>query len=210
MTRNTLSIALVLVILLASGCRHRPTPAPPPPSSTIILLPNDDGSSSGSLTVSNAGGTQQLTDAYSSVKVSRANTAPSAPVRVDPSEVQRLFGETLALMPAAEARFNLYFESGGTVLTAESAAELPRIIEAYRARRSTDVTIIGHTDTVGESQTNYQLGLQRAGQISQDLQAQGVKGSDIFIESHGESDLLVPTPDKVEEPRNRRVEVIVR
>ena len=210
MTRNLLPIALLVPVLLAGGCRHRPIAAPPPPSSVIILLPNDDGSSSGSLIVSNTSGSQQLTQAYSAVKVNRTDTPPSTPAPVDPSEVQRLFGETLALMPAPEAQFNLYFETGGTALTAESAAELPKIIEAYHQRRSTDVTIIGHTDTVGDSQTNYQLGLQRAQQIKQAIQAQGANGSHIFIESHGENDLLVPTPDNVAEPRNRRVEVIVR
>jgi len=32
----------------------------------------------------------------------------------------------------------------------------------------------------------------------------------ITIESHGEKNPLVPTPDDTEEPRNRRVEVTVR
>lgn len=209
MTRFVLPIVLVLVLQLSGGCRHR-IPPPPAPQNIIILLPDDDGTSSGSLVVSNTAGSQQLTEAYSAVKVSRPDSPPSAPVRVDPSEVQRLFGDTLSLIPAPEIRFNLYFESGGTLLTKESAAELPKIIEAYHLRKSIDVTIIGHTDTVGDSQRNYQLGLQRAEQISQDLQARGVSAAHIFTESHGESDLLVPTSDNVEELRNRRVEVIVR
>ncbi len=175
----------------------------------VILLPNEDGKPA-SLSVTNSAGTQQLTEPYAGVKVNRADAAPGAPTRVDPKEVERLFGDTLALIPPAEARFVLYFESGGTVLTAESTAELPKILEAYRARQSTDVTIIGHTDTVGDSQANYELGLDRAQQISKRIQAQGVDPAHIFIESHGETDLLVPTPDNVEEPRNRRVEVIVR
>ncbi len=208
--KNILAIALVPAVLLAGGCAHRRIAAPPPPSNVIILLPNDDGSSSGSLTVSNTAGTQQLTQAYSAVKVSRVDAAPSTPAPMDPGEVQRLFGQTLALMPQPEARFTLYFDSGGTVLTAESAAELPQIIEAYRQRRSTDVTIIGHADTVGDSESNYRLGLQRAEQIRQEIQARGVDGAHIFTESHGEKDPLVPTRDGIDEPRNRRVEVIVR
>jgi len=208
MIRSFLPFAIVLLLMVAGGCRHRPAPAPP--QNVIILLPNEDGSSSGSLVVFNHAGSQQLTNAYSKVKVTHADTPPSTPVQVDPAEIQRLFGETLALLPQAEVRFNLYFEFGGTVLTRDSQAELPRILEAYRRRKSTDVTIIGHTDTVGDSQTNYQLGLQRAEQISHEMLAQGVRAADVFIESHGKNDLLVPTLDNVEEPRNRRVEVIVR
>jgi outer membrane protein OmpA-like peptidoglycan-associated protein len=203
-------LALLLLLMLAVGCRHRPAPTPPVAQSVIILLPNDQGRPTGSLVVSNAAGSQQLADPYSAVKVGRAGSAPSAPVPVDAAEVQRLFGDTLAFMPAPEARFNLYFQTGGTVLTAESAAELPQIMQAYSERRSTDVTIIGHTDTVGDSRTNYQLALQRAEHIRHSIQALGVSDSATFIESHGENDLLVPTPDEVAEPRNRRVEVIVR
>jgi outer membrane protein OmpA-like peptidoglycan-associated protein len=42
------------------------------------------------------------------------------------------------------------------------------------------------------------------------IQALGVDKSSIFTESHGATDLLVPTKENVAEPRNRRVEVIVR
>lgn len=213
MTKNVLPTTLVLAVLLGGGCRHRLSPAPPaPPSETniVILLPNEVGGSSGSVVVSNSAGRQQLVDAYSGVAVRAADAPPTAPAHVDPAEVQRLFGAILTALPAPEARFNLYFATGGTTLTKESIAELPKIIEAYRLRRSTDVTIIGHTDTTGDRQSNYQLGLQRAEQISHDIQASGVNASHIFIESHGQNDLLVPTGDSVAEPRNRRVEVIVR
>jgi len=211
--RNVLPTTLVLALLLGGGCRHRPAPAPPaPPSVTnmVILLPNGDGGSSGTVVVSNPAGRQQLVDAYSGVTVRAADASPTAPARVDPAVVQRLFGAILTTLPAPEARFNLYFDTGGTTLTKESIAELPEIIEAYRLRKSTDVTIVGHTDTTGDRQSNYQLGLQRAEQISHDIQASGVNASYIFIESHGQNDLLVPTGENVAEPRNRRVEVIVR
>ena len=42
------------------------------------------------------------------------------------------------------------------------------------------------------------------------IAALGVNGSHIFTESHGANDLLVPTQNDVSEPKNRRVEVIVR
>ncbi len=206
--KNIVLVALAMVVLLAGGCTRRVV-APLPAMARVILLPNDDGSSSGSLVVTNAAGSQQLSEPYSQVEV-KAGSAPGTPAKIDAGEVQRLFGDTIALIPPGEARFNLYFETGGTQLTAESAAELPKIIEAYRLRRSTDVTIIGHTDTVGDTQSNYQLGLDRAQQISRAIQAAGVSPAHVFIESHGENDLLVPTPDNTEEPRNRRVEVIVR
>ncbi len=208
MSRHILAVALASLVVL-SACHHRTAPAPTP-QNVIILLPTAGGGSSGSLVVTNAAGSQKLEAPYSAVKVVRGDTPPSAPVTLDPAEVQHLFGEILAAMPAPEARFNLYFETGGVVLTSQSAAELPKIFEAYRTQHSSDVTIIGHTDTVGDRASNYQLGLERAAAISKSIQALGVNPAYIFIESHGENDPLVPTADNVDEPRNRRVEVIVR
>jgi outer membrane protein OmpA-like peptidoglycan-associated protein len=175
----------------------------------IVLLPNEEGTT-GSLVVTNAGGSQQLTEAYTGVKVERADAAPSAPMRVDPDEVHRLFHDTLATIPSPEVRFTLYFPEAKTVLTPESESLLPRIFQAYQERHSTDVSIIGHTDTIGSSAANFQLGLARAEQVKEILERYGVKGDHILVESHGKADLLVPTPDNVAEPRNRRVEVIVR
>jgi outer membrane protein OmpA-like peptidoglycan-associated protein len=198
--------------LLAVGCRA-PAPAPPPPpalQNLIVLLPNEDGNANSSIVVTNAGGSQQLTEANTALKVERADTAPSKPFKMDPSEIQSLFQSTLSFIPTAEARFNLYFLLGGTELTPESAAVLPRIVEACKDRHSTDVAIIGHTDTTGDSKANLRLGQARAEQVAKMIQALGVDGASIFAESHGANDLLVPTKENVAEPRNRRVEVIVR
>ncbi len=175
----------------------------------IVLLPNED-ETSGSIVVTNAGGSQQLTEANTALKVERADAAPSKPFPMDPAEVQRLFQSTLSISPTPGVRFNLYFPTGGTDLTAESGAILPRIFQAYKQRRSTDVAVIGHTDTTGDNESNFRLGLARAAQIRKMLEALGVNGSHIFTESHGERDLLVPTKDNVSERRNRCVEVIVR
>jgi len=207
-----IGLTMLLGILFYGGCRHpQPPPPPPPPTplNLIVLLPNEDGTT-GSLVVTNAGGSQQLTEAYSGLKVERADIAPSAPMRVDPNEVRRLFQSTFTAIPTPEVRFTLYFPEAKTVLTPESESLLPRIFQAYQERRSTDVSIIGHTDTVGSSAANFQLGLARAEQVKEMLQRYGVKGDHISAESHGKADLLVPTPDNVAEPRNRRVEVIVR
>ena len=38
----------------------------------------------------------------------------------------------------------------------------------------------------------------------------GLDASLMVVTSHGEADLLVPTPDETPEPRNRRVEIAVR
>ena len=107
-------------------------------------------------------------------------------------------------------RYLLYFQTGGLELTEESRALLPQIVDDVRTRPAADVSVIGHTDTVGSADANEALGLKRAQGMADLLLEQGLKPFALSVESHGESDLLIPTPDETDEPRNRRVEVSVR
>jgi outer membrane protein OmpA-like peptidoglycan-associated protein len=69
---------------------------------------------------------------------------------------------------------------------------------------------VGHTDTEGTRKMNQQLGMERAMEIKKLLVAQGIDPRIIEVTSHGEGNPLIKTPDDVPEPRNRRVEVILR
>ena len=73
-----------------------------------------------------------------------------------------------------------------------------------------DVSVVGHTDTVGEKGYNYALSLKRAKAVASILLGKGVDPSTLDITSHGKDNPLVPTGDQVHEPRNRRVEITVR
>jgi len=116
--------------------------------------------------------------------------------------------------------FLLYLESGSAKLTTESEQLIPRIVEAIRTRTRPGVSIIGHTDTAGDAAANQRLGQERAQLIAQHLgllprdgapaRLSDVQLSDLTVTSHGESNLLVRTPDNTPEARNRRVEVTIR
>lgn len=54
------------------------------------------------------------------------------------------------------------------------------------------------------------LSLKRAKQVQKLLVERGIPIKRFNIEYGGEGDLLVPTAENVHEPRNRRVEVVVR
>lgn len=72
------------------------------------------------------------------------------------------------------------------------------------------MSVIGHTDTAGDDAVNLRLGLERARFVANLLTDQATAGVPVQIESHGEKNQLVKTPDNTPEPRNRRVEVAVR
>lgn len=112
--------------------------------------------------------------------------------------------------PPLLERFLLNFESGDTQLTAESAALLPKIVDNAAKRPGVDASIIGHTDTVGKADANTALALRRAISVARMIKARGLKVVALTVESHGESNPLVKTPDETAEPRNRRVEISLR
>lgn len=206
-------VAIGLGLLLATGCHPKPAPvqavAPPATQNLIVLLPNEDGTV-GKVTVTNSGVTRELAEAYAGVQVDRPDTPPGTPFKVEQSEVKRIFGGALSVTPSAEASFTLYFLSDSTTMDAQSQALVPEIFKAIQDRHSTDIEVIGHTDTTGTHESNQMLGMKRAQAVAETLRSMGMDTTNMSVASHGDSDLLVQTPKGVAEPKNRRVEVIVR
>ena len=208
MASKSIRVSTLLLLLVAVACAPKRVPSPAK-QNLFVLLPEPEGNPRG-IVVKNAAGTQVLSQPYQAVRVERSDVSPSPPYTLDQADVKRLFGAALDVLPAPEVQFLLYFDEGKDVLTTESEAQIPAILNVIRERHSTTITVTGHTDTTGDPQSNYQLGMKRAQRVAGILQDHGVKASDLFVSSHGESDLLVRTPRGIAESRNRRVEVIVR
>ena len=170
-----------------------------------MLLDNADGSA-GAITFTDANGTVAVNRSKNAVNLDGA----TAPYTVDDNTLQKDFGAIIAARPQASASFLLYFESGGTQLTAESQALSAKIVADAAKRPAADISVIGHTDTEGDADANEKLGLQRAQAVSGLIAGAGLKAVETTVTSHGERDLLVKTPDNTAEPKNRRVEVTVR
>jgi outer membrane protein OmpA-like peptidoglycan-associated protein len=206
------AIATTILLLTSAACARKQAqipPAPAPKQNLFVLLPEADGKVGG-IVVSNSAGSQEIRQANMAVRVERADVAPAAPVQMSQQDVQRVFGSALTALPAEQLSSLLYFDEGRDELTAQSTASLTALVASIRDRKSTDVSVVGHTDTTGTSSSNNQLGLRRAQRVADILKSMGIDAAVLSIESHGETDLLVRTADGVAEPRNRRVEVIVR
>ena len=205
---------VTMSLLLLAACAPKRVAAPPPApqplkQNVVVLLAERDGSA-GSVEVRNSAGAQVLDQANLAVRVERADVAPGAPFRMDDAEVKRVFGSALDVLPEPEILFVLHFDGDRDVLNAESLAQVPAVLNAIRQRRSTSITVLGHTDTTSTHEYNYQLGLRRAQNVANILRSQGVNENDLFVSSHGDADLLVKTGPNTPEAQNRRVEVIVR
>jgi len=172
------------------------------PNETVVVLPAPDGHVGG--VVVQRGDNRQVLD-----KPYAANRA-GQPAILSPAEVNQSFGSTLGSLPARPATFVLHFITGTDELTPESRAELSKVLAAMRDRPQPDVVVTGHTDTVGDAAANDRLSAQRAERVKGYLVEIGIPVGRIRTAGRGERELLVPTADNVEEPRNRRVEINVR
>lgn len=195
--RKPWSVLLFLAaISLLAGCGSK---------SYVVLLENPDGST-GAVVVKGAKGEQVIDQARQGAAVDGS----AKPAPVPEADIQRDFASAMAARPLLPEHFLLYFESGGAQLTADSNALLPKIVENAAKRPAVDVSIIGHTDTLGRADQNEALALKRAQAIAELIKKKGLKVHALSVESHGERNPLIKTPDDKPEPRNRRVEVSLR
>lgn len=205
------ALPLVLLIALAGGCATAPPPPPllaPALVDTIVLLPERDGRAT-AVTVTQ-GSSQEVLDRPYAAATAAAGGGGVRPSQSSAAEVQARFGAALAAQPPRPASFVLYFVEGRDTLTDESKAVVERVFAEIAARPAPDIAVIGHTDRVGTAAANDALSLQRAEAIRRDLLQRGIVPQNVQASGRGERELLVPTADNVAEPRNRRVEIIVR
>lgn len=198
--RLTLSSLAVLLCTLC-GCTA--------PHSQFVLLPSPDGHV-GRVTVTNKAGEMPLEKPFESVDLLYPDTLPSQSVVLTETEVNTIFKEALAAQPTAPVTYLLYFEPGTSQLTQESEKLLPQIMNYIRTTNSRDISISGHSDKVGSREVNIRISRERADAIAKRLIEIGVEHEALEVASHGMELPLVDTPEGVPEPRNRRVELVVR
>jgi len=178
----------------------------------IVLLPDRDGKG-GVVTVTTQGGSQILDKPGYAIEIEDLNQPTIAPQPIDEKEIADIFGPTLSMLPDPASRLILiilYFEPDTTKLTHKSKDLVAEILNTIKSRKSDEVYVVGHTDLVGNEAYNTGLSSRRANYVRDLLVSSGIKPNTLFISFYGKARPLVPTQDEVPEPRNRRVEVIVR
>lgn len=188
--------------------RFEPVPAPPVARyELVVLLPGKDGRA-GMIVVEREGHRVVLDQPYEASRIE--GDAMPRTEQLTAEQARAEFKEILTALPQPPASYLLYFVAGSDALTAESQIALSRMMEELRERPAPDIVLIGHTDTVGAMESNDALSLQRAERVRHHLVAHGIPVERIRAAGRGKRQLLVPTDDHVDEPRNRRVEITVR
>ncbi|MEW5727035.1 MAG: OmpA family protein [Pseudomonadota bacterium] len=107
-------------------------------------------------------------------------------------------------MPAEVERFQVYFPFDSAQLTPSGQRVIAAAAEDIRRENATQVEVTGHADRAGDDDYNRRLSAQRAQAVKQVLVAQGIPADRIETQARGERDPVVPTPDDVRQPQNRR------
>jgi peptidoglycan-associated lipoprotein len=194
--KNAALALLTAATLLLAGCA---------PKSYVVLIDSPDGTT-GEVVVRGQKGEQVIRASGQGAPLDGS----ARPAPVDKAKLDKDFGAAIAARPEIPVKYLLYFESGGTRLTQEAQALLPKIVADASGRPAVDVSVIGHTDTVASEKTNEELSLKRAQFVADLLKNRGLKIHALNIEWHGKRNLLVKTSDNTPEAKNRRVEVSVR
>jgi outer membrane protein OmpA-like peptidoglycan-associated protein len=188
----------VVAAALVAGCAA--------PKETIVLLPNPAGMET-AVTVTQGERQVVLARPYAGARLSRGGAEAFAS---NAQEVQVRYGAALAAQPLPPAQFTLFFIEGKDEFTDDSKRIVDSVFAEIAKRPVADVIVIGHTDTVGTDAANDLLSRQRADVVRAAFAARGLAADKVVAIGRGKRELAVPTGDGVAEPRNRRVEILVR
>jgi outer membrane protein OmpA-like peptidoglycan-associated protein len=106
---------------------------------------------------------------------------------------------------------NIYFDFGDTKVSDASLPVLQAILNRMKEYAQLNIEIAGHTDSIGDEQTNQWVSQKRAEAVKKWLVENGISKDRIVAKGYGESQPLA-TNDNEREGRelNRRIEFIVR
>lgn len=178
------------------------------PLTYIVLLEDPDGNV-GKVIVDDRRGETVIGEAGKAVDMGYFLTADRQ-FEVKEEAVKEDFGNAIEYRPPLPVKYVLLFRSGSTKIAEESQEEADKMMADIASRPAPDITISGHTDTVGKDKFNEKLSKERAEFIAGLIRNQGSEVRAVDIDYYGEKRLFVLTKDNQAELRNRRVEIIVR
>jgi hypothetical protein len=106
-------------------------------------------------------------------------------------------------------QFVVLFAFDSANLSPEARSVVAQAAEAYRQSGAAQISVVGHTDTVGSQEYNLRLSERRAEAVQRELVSLGVPAGSISMTGVGKNDLAVQTGPNVREVRNRRVVIDV-
>ena len=203
-----LTVALLLLAILA-GCAAKVT-APPVVRSYVVLLRDQDGKV-GQVSVRGTQGEQVLTEDLNGV----ALDGKTAPFLVTQEQLKRDFGAAMGALPNVPVeQAPLLFPSGVFSVTPELQKQVANIatlvLRLTQTGRSVDLSVVGHSDSIGSPDVKEKAGRERAQNVANELVRLGVPREAIWVEAHGDRQMFNPPRPPGGEPEHRRVVITIR
>lgn len=105
---------------------------------------------------------------------------------------------------------NVSFATGSSTIDPQLYPVLNRVATTLKQYPETTVTVVGHTDDVGNEAANLNLSRERAAAVVNYLSRQGIGINRMRAEGRGEAQPIADNSTEAGRAQNRRVELIVR
>ena len=102
---------------------------------------------------------------------------------------------------------NVLFETGKANLKSTSFKAIDELAAAMRAKTTMEVEIAGHTDNVGDKDTNLKLSQERAEAVRNYLIRKGIDSNRISAKGYGDTKPVADNNTETGKQQNRRTEV---
>ena len=104
---------------------------------------------------------------------------------------------------------NIFFESASANLLPASQAEIQALAAMLKEQAGLQIRITGHTDNVGDDETNLILSTERAKAVYNELLKLGIEASRLSYEGKGEKEAIASNDSPEGRAANRRTEFYV-
>jgi outer membrane protein OmpA-like peptidoglycan-associated protein len=106
----------------------------------------------------------------------------------------------------ASGEWNVNFNTGSADISSSSSGEVERIYNLLIQAENTKLTIVGHTDNVGNSNANLALSKQRAQAVVDYLKQKGIPESRFqMVDGKGQMEPVADNSSASGKAKNRRV-----
>jgi outer membrane protein OmpA-like peptidoglycan-associated protein len=104
---------------------------------------------------------------------------------------------------------NITFDSNRAELKPLFYPTLDSVVEVFKEYKQTLIDVVGHTDSTGAADANYDLSRRRAAAVAQYLSSQQLDPNRFSVEGHGERDPIASNATPSGKAQNRRVEITI-
>lgn len=104
---------------------------------------------------------------------------------------------------------NITFDTARAEIKPRFYDTLTSVAEVFKEFKQTLIDVVGHTDSDGSDQSNYDLSRRRASSVAQFMASQQLDPNRFSVEGHGERDPIASNATASGKAQNRRVEITI-